>query len=201
MYLTTYYLQNFAVCLQDKNAGARAQARYQDAQRKFEYRSRGLKFHNKETSYIRGKNAATIGLSRTKSDAYQAALHTLGKGRQAKEALVREYAAKQKGFEGGTSRQIRGGRTNEFLALLAKQSNIENTIHQTFGRNMAIAEQGMKRQYMNAMSKNREALGIAPSEFGPPTPMPPKDYMSSFMDVASFGLSMVNPLSTLGVIS
>ena len=203
MDLTIYYLQNFAVCLlgPDKNAAIRAQAQARQSQREFDYQSKALKFHNKETSYVRGKNVATIGLSRARSDAYYAALHTQGKGRQAKEALVKQYAAKQKGFEGGRSRQIRGGRSNEFLALLSKQSNIENTIHQTFGRNMAIAEQGMKRQYMNAMSKNREALGIAPSEFGPPTPMPPKDYMSSFMDVASFGLSMVNPLSTLGVIS
>ena len=140
-------------------------------------------------------------MSRAKSDNYYAALHTQGKARQAKAEAFKKYSISQKGFEGGRSRQVRGGRDNQLLDLLSKRSKIEATVHNTFGRNMAIAEQGMKRQYMNAMSKNREALGIAPSEFGPPTPMPPKDYMSSFMDVASFGLSMVNPLSTLGVIS
>tara|TARA_R100000152_G_C6743007_1_gene166743 strand:- start:550 stop:1176 length:627 start_codon:yes stop_codon:yes gene_type:complete len=188
------------VCLlgPDKNAAIRAQAQARQSQREFDYQSKALKFHNKETSYVRGKNVATIGLSRARSDAYYAALHTQGKGRQAKEALVRQYAAKQKGFEGGRSRQIRGGRDNEFLALLAKQSNIENTIHQTFGRNMAIAEKGMQRQYMNTVAKNRESLGIAPSEFGPPTMMPPRDRGNPLMNLISFGASMVNPLAGLG---
>ena len=201
MDLTIYYLQNFAVCLlgPDKNAAIRAQAQARQSQREFDYQSKALKFHNKETSYVRGKNVATIGLSRARSDAYYAALHTQGKGRQAKEALVKQYAAKQKGFEGGRSRQIRGGRSNEFLALLSKQSNIENTIHQTFGRNMAIAEKGMQRQYMNTVAKNRESLGIAPSEYGPPTIMPPKDRGNPLMNLFNFGISMINPLGALGV--
>ena len=185
----------------DKNAAIRAQAQARQSQREFDYQSKALKFHNRETSYLKNKNVAAIGLSRAKSDNYYAALHTQGKARQAKAAAFKKYAMSQKGFEGGRSRQVRGGRDNQLLELLSKRSKIEATVHNTFGRNMAIAEQGVKRQYMNTMAKNRQSLGIAPSEFGPPTPMPPKDYMSSFMDVASFGLSMVNPLSTLGVIS
>ena len=183
----------------DKNAGIRAQARATQAQRMFEYRSKALKFHNRETSYLRGKDVATMGLSRARSDAYYSALHAQGKGRQAKEELVRQYATKQKGFEGGRSRQIRGGRSNDFLALLKKQSQIESTIHQTFGRNMAIAEQGIKRQYMNTMAKNRETLGIAPSEFGPPTMMPPKD-RGGLLGVLSTGLSFVPGLQGLGLL-
>jgi len=182
----------------DKNAGIRAQAQATHSQRVFNYQSRGLKFHNRETSYLRGKDVATVGLSRAKSDAYYSALHAQGKGRQAKEALVRQYATKQKGFEGGRSRQIRRGRTNEFLDLLNKQSQIESTIHHTFGRNMAIAEQGIKRQYMNTMAKNRQALGIAPSEFGPPTMMPPKD-RGGLLGVLSTGLSFVPGLNSLGI--
>ena len=187
------------MCAPDPNAGIRMQAKLRNKEKWASYDSQSLKYWNRETSYVRGKDTATIGLSRARGDAYYSALHTQGKGRQAKEALFKQYAAKQKGFEDGRSRQLRSGRSNEFLDLLAKQSNIENTIHQTFGRNMAIAEQGMKRQYMNAISKNRQALGIAPTEFGPPTMMPPKD-RGGLLGLVSTGLSFVPGLQSLGVL-
>ena len=183
----------------DKNAGIRAQARATQATRLFNYQSKALKFHNRETSYLRGKDVATIGLSRAKSDSYYAALRTQGKARQARQEAFKKYAISQKGFEGGRSRQIRGGRSNDLLDLLNKQSKIQATVHNTFGVNMAIAEQGIKRQYMNTMAKNRETLGIAPSEFGPPTMMPPKD-RGGLLGVLSTGLSFVPGLQGLGVI-
>lgn len=173
----------------DQNAGIRAQTKAADAKRKFDYRSRGLKFYNKETSYLKSKGVATIGLSRAKSDAYYAAIHTQGKGRQAAQDAFKKYAISQKGFEGGRSRQIRGGRDNDLLALLDKRSKIESTVNNTFGKNMAIAEQGIKRQYMNTMSKNRSSLGVIPSEFGPPTVMPPKQRANPFFQIASLGIS------------
>ena len=197
MDLTIYYLQNFAVCLlgPDKNAGIRAQAQETENNKRFNYQSRALKFHNRETSYLKNKNVAAIGLSRAKSDNYYAALHTQGKARQAKAAAFKKYAMSQKGFEGGRSRQVRGGRDNQLLELLSKRSKIEATVHNTFGRNMALAEQGVKRQYMNTMAKNRQSLGIAPSEYGPPTIMPPKDRGNPFMNLLNFGMKFVSPVA------
>lgn len=183
----------------DKNAGIRAQAQETENNKQFNYQSRALKFHNRETSYLKNKSVAAIGLSRAKSDNYYAALHTQGKARQAKAEAFKKYSISQKGFEGGRSRQVRGGRDNQLLDLLSKRSKIEATVHNTFGRNMAIAEQGVKRQYMNTMAKNRQSLGIAPSEYGPPTMMPPKDRGNPLQRLFSFGISMINPLNALGM--
>ena len=178
----------------DKNAGIRAQAKERDAQRKFDYQSRALKFHNRETSYLKNKSVAAIGLSRAKSDNYYAALHTQGKARQAKAAAFKKYAMSQKGFEGGRSRQVREGRDNDLLAMADTVSKIEATVHNTFGVNMAIAEKGAIRQFMNTGAKNRQSLGIAPSEYGPPTMMPPKDRGNPFMNLLSIGAKFVTPV-------
>ena len=62
----------------------------------------------------------------------------------------------------------------KYEALLAKQSQIESSIDNTFGRNMDVMHQSITRNYQNQMAKNRQALGVRP-EYGMPVMMPPKD--------------------------
>ena len=140
------------------------QAKIEKEKKDYAYRSNALKFFNKETSWVRGDQRAATGLSRTQSDLYTRALAIQAQGRQLSQQAVAEYGQKQFVDEGGRSRTA--GR-NTYLALLAKQSQIESKINSTFGREMAHAQTGAVRQYQNKIAKNRQALGLPP-EYGAP---------------------------------
>lgn len=184
------------MCLQDKNAGARAAARAEDAKRRFNFVNAANQSYNSEVSYLKGQDQNVIGLSRDRGDAFYKALYTQGKGRQAEETSFKKYATAQFVDEGGSAR---GAGRNKYLALLDQQSKIEYTIHNTFGRNMDIAEQGIKRKFLNANATNRQKLKGLP-QFGPPTMIPPRDYTTSFLQLASFGLNAVSPLQSLNIL-
>ena len=141
-----------------------------------QYRSAQLKFWNREVGVKKRQGALTMGLSRSRSDAYSKALWTLGKGRLANEAIYRSKQAvkgKQKDLATGTSR-ARGYMASKYKALLDKQRQVESTIDNTFGRNMDIAHQAIHRNHAYQVAKNREKLGARP-EYGAPVMMPPKD--------------------------
>ena len=140
-------------------------AKIEKANKDYAFRSKGNQFHNKETSYVRGKRRNVIGFSRGRSDIQSKALSIIGKGRQLKEDAARSYAIKSsaKSAEGG--RSTRAGR-NEYLALLTKQARIESKISNTLGRDQSSAIQGITRQYQNKEATNRSKLGLPP-EYGP----------------------------------
>ena len=161
MDLTNCPLQSFAVCTRNKD---KDRARIEKANKDYAYASKGNKFHNRGTSYLRGKSRNVIGFSRAKSDIQSKAKKIQGKGRQLKEEAVRAYAIKSSvATEGGRSRTA--GR-NDYLALLAKQARIESKISSTLGEGQASAMQGITRQYQNKEASNREKLGLPP-EYGP----------------------------------
>lgn len=141
-------------------------AKIEKANKDYAFRSKGNQFHNKETSYVRGKRRNVIGFSRGRSDIQTKALSIIGKGRQLKEDAVRSYtkdASLAKAAEGG--RSTRAGK-NKYLELLAKQSRIESKISNTLGRDQSSAIQGITRQYQNKEATNRSKLGLPP-EYGP----------------------------------
>ena len=140
------------------------QAKIEKQKKDFAYRSNALKYWNKETSWVRADQRAATGLSRTQSDLYSRALAIQAQGRQMSQNAVVEYGQKQFVDEGGRSRTA--GK-NTFLALLAKQSQIESKINSTFGRDMAHAQTGAIRQYQSKIAKNRQSLGLPP-EYGAP---------------------------------
>ena len=183
-----YPLSSFAVCA-DPNAGARAAAREKHREKNFAFKSNSTKYWNKETSYVRGIETAATGYSRTSSDIYEQALNIQGQGRKLQEQAATQYGATQFVDEGGSSRTA--GR-NQYLALLNKQSAIESKINNTFGRTAAKAKVGAARQYQNAISTNREKLGLPP-EYGAPEMMPPRDTMGMMMNAISFGMGIVSP--------
>ena len=183
-----YPLSSFAVCA-DPNAGARAAAREKHREKNFAFKSNSTKYWNKETSYVRGIETAATGYSRTSSDIYEQALNIQGQGRKLQEQAATQYGATQFVDEGGSSRTA--GR-NQYLALLNKQSAIESKINNTFGRTAAKAKVGAARQYQNAISTNREKLGLPP-EYGAPVMMPPRDTLGMFMNAVSFGMSIASP--------
>ena len=170
----------------DPNAGARAAAREKHREKNYQFKSNALKYWNKETSYVRGRQTAATGYSRTKSDIYEQALNIQGQGRKLQEQATTEYGQKRFVDEGGSDR--RAGR-NQYIALLNKQSDIESKINNTFGRTAAKAKVGATRQYQNYISRNREKLGLPP-EYGAPVMMPPKDTLGMFMNAVNFGLNI-----------
>ena len=143
------------------------QAKIDKQKKDFAYKSNALKFFNKETSWVRANQRAATGLSRTQSDLYTKALDIQARGRQMSQEAAAEYGQKQfAGFAGGGSASRTAGR-NAYLALLAKQSQIESKINSTFGREMAHAQTGAVRQYQSKIAKNRQSLGLPP-EYGAP---------------------------------
>ena len=165
----------------DANAGARAQARAQAAAKDARYKSEALKFFNRETTLERTQQQNVIGLSRDQSDAYAQAIATIGKGRKRVEDATRAYFATMPVDEGGRSRSF--GR-NKYLTLLAQNAEVESTIQNVLGRNMAYSQEGAKRKFQVAQAQAREALGIRP-EYGAPVMMPPTNRLGGALQIAS----------------
>ena len=139
----------------DANAGARAQARQQAAAKDARYQSEGLKFFNRETTLERTQNQNVIGLSRDQSDAYAQAIATIGKGRKRTEDATRAYFATMSVDEGGRSRRF--GKL-KYQGLLAKNAEVESTIQNVLGRNMARTHNKVFHVYSNLNKPQHEKL-------------------------------------------
>ena len=183
---------NFAVCV-DANAGIRAQARAQAAAKDARYASESLKFFNREVTLERTQNNNVIGLTKDQSDAYAQAIATIGKGRRVVEDATRAYFISQPVDEGGRSRSF--GR-NKYLALLAKNAEVESTIQNVLGRNMAYSQEGAKRKFQVAQAQAREALGIRP-EYGAPVMMPPTNRLGGALQIASQVVGIASGVKSL----
>ena len=165
----------------DANAGARAAARARAAEKDARFKSESLKFWNRETTLERTQNQNVIGLSRDQSDAYAQALATQGKGRRTVEDAAKAYFTKMSVNEGGRSRRF--GKL-KYLELLQKNADVEATVQNVFGRNMAYSREGAKRVFQVKQAQARESLGIRP-EYGAPVMMPPSDRLTGALNIAS----------------
>ena len=165
----------------DANAGARAQARAQAAAKDARYRSDSLKFFNREVTLERTQQQNIIGLTKDQSDAYAQALATQGKGRRTVEDAAKAYFTKMQSNEGGRSRRF--GKLR-YLELLQKNADVEATVQNVFGRNMAYSQEGIKRVFQAKQASAREALGIRP-EYGAPVMMPPTNRLGGALQIAS----------------
>jgi len=176
------------VCI-DANAGARRAARQRNREKHANFAQKKLQFFNKETSLARAQNRNVIGYSRDLSDAYVRAIYTQGKGRLRNQELVADYFGKKKIDEGGRSRTY--GR-KQYQGLLRKQSEIEGVTRNMFGRNMAYAQEGARRKFQAANAQARQKLGI-PAAFGAPVMLPPTDYFTGALQLASTAMSIASP--------
>ena len=185
------------MCAPDPNAGIRMQARLENKKKHAKYYSESLKFWNREAAAKQRKGGLTVGLSRTKSDAYSKALYTLGKGREYNQKLYRDefsQVARVAGVKQKAMGQV--SRSNRYMAgkwqsILDKQRKVESTIDATFGRNMDVAWQGILRNHQNRVAKNRESIGVRP-EFGVPVFLPPKDRAGQMFSNISTMLSIAS---------
>ena len=172
----------------DANAGARAQARAQAAAKDARYKSDALKFFNREVTLERTQQQNIIGLSKDQSDAYAQALSTQGKGRRKVEDAAKAYFTKMQSDEGGRSRRF--GKLR-YLELLQKNADVEATVQNVFGRNMAYSQEGIKRVFQAKQASAREALGIRP-EYGAPVMMPPSNRLGGALQIASQVVSIAS---------
>ena len=178
----------------DANAGLRAQQKQRAREKDAVYAQQALKFFNKETSLARTQQRNVIGYGRDLSDAYVRALYTQGKGRMAvQQAATKFYRNKARGkaLQGGRSRTA--GR-NAYLNYLGTAARVDSVMQATFGRNMAYAQEGARRKYLNRNAKAREALGI-PAAYGAPVMLSPTDRFSGFLSVASSVAGIASSLS------
>ena len=176
----------------DANAGLRAQQKQKWREKNATFAQQALKFFNKETSLARTQQRNVIGYGRDLSDAYVRALYTQGKGRLAvQEAAKKFYSNKARGkaLQGGRSRKA--GR-NAYLNYLGTAAKVDGVMEATFGRNMAYAQEGARRKFLNRNAKAREALGI-PAAYGAPVMLSPTDRMSGFLNFAMQGIGMALP--------
>ena len=176
----------------DANAGARAQARAQAAAKDARYRSDSLKFFNREVTLERTQQQNIIGLTKDQSDAYAQALATQGKGRRTVEDAAKAYFTKMQSNEGGRSRRF--GKLR-YLELLQKNADVEATVQNVFGRNMAYSQEGIKRVFQAKQASAREALGIRP-EYGAPVMMPPSNRLGGALQIASQVAGIVSAFSS-----
>ena len=168
----------------DANAGLRAQQKQRWREKNATYAQQALKFFNKETSLARTQQRNVIGYGRDLSDAYVRALYTQGKGRLAVQQAATKFfrnKARGKALQGGRSRTA--GR-NAYLNYLGTAARVDSVMQATFGRNMAYAQEGARRKFLNRNAKAREALGI-PAAYGAPVMLSPTDRFSGFLQVAS----------------
>ena len=176
----------------DRNAAERRRAQQLKRQKDAVFAQKKLQFFNKETSFARAKNRNIMGYSRDISDAKVRALYTAGKGRKAKEtAAKRFFGSKAKGIalQGGRSRTA--GR-NAYLKYLNTAAKVDSVMETTFGRNMAYAQQGATRRFLNQNAKARQKLGI-PASYGASVMMPPRDRLGGALDMAQQGLAIAAP--------
>ena len=179
----------------DANAGARAQARAQAAAKDARYKSDALKFFNREVTLERTQQQNIIGLTKDQSDAYAQALATQGKGRRTVEDAAKAYFTKMQSNEGGRSRRF--GKLR-YLELLQKNADVEATVQNVFGRNMAYSQEGIKRVFQAKQASAREALGIRP-EYGAPVMMPPTNRLGGALQIASQVAGIVSAFSDINL--
>ena len=178
------------MCAPDPNAGARRAAEERQNAKHAKFGSESIKYWNRETTYKRGKEAAAMGFSRSKSDAYVKALNIVGSGRRQAEDLQRAYAGGRYVNEGG--RGVRAGR-NTLHKLLQQTSQIDKASNEAFGKNYDILFQGIQREYITRQAKNRSRLGAKP-EWGAPVMMPPRDKAGQFLATLQTGLSIAGSI-------
>lgn len=171
----------------DANAETRARARAEAAAKDARYKSDALKFFNKEVTLERTQQQNIIGLTKDQSDAYAQALATQGKGRRTVEDAAKAYFTKMQSNEGGRSRRF--GKLR-YLELLQKNADVEATVQNVFGRNMAYSQEGIKRVFQAKQASAREALGIRP-EYGAPVMLPPTNRLGGALQIASQVASIV----------
>ena len=177
----------------DANAGIRAQARAQAAAKDARYASESLKFFNRETTLERTQQQNVIGFSRDQSDAYAQAVATIGKGRKRVEDATRAYFATMSVDEGGRSRRF--GKL-KYQGLLAKNAEVESTIQNVLGRNMAYSQEGARRVFQVKQAQAREALGIRP-EYGAPVMLPPTNRLGGALQIASQVVGIVSGVGSI----
>ena len=173
---------NFAVCA-DANASIRAQQKQKWREKNAIFAQQGLKFFNKETTLKRTQTLNTIGYGRDLSDAYVQGLYKQGKGRVAvRDAAAKFYKDKAYGrsLQGGRARSA--GR-NAYLNYLNTRAKVDSVMAATFGRNMAYAQEGARRKYLNKNARAREALGI-PASYGAPVMQSPTDRLTGGLQLA-----------------
>jgi len=182
---------NFAVCI-DANAGIRAQAREQARQKDAIYAQEKLKFFNKETQLDRTLNRNIIGYTRDLANAEVKAIYAAGQGRLAVQDVARRYFAKQSVDEGGRSRRFG---VLKYQQLLQKRAEVDSIVDNMYGRNMAYAQEGARRDYLSANAAGREKLGL-PASYGAPVMLPPTDRFTGALNIASTALGIASSFTT-----
>ena len=180
----------------DANAGLRAQQKQRWREKNATFAQQALKFFNKETSLARTQQRNVIGYGRDLSDAYVRALYTQGKGRLAVQDAAKKFysnKARGKALQGGRSRKA--GR-NAYLNYLGTAAKVDGVMEATFGRNMAYAQEGARRKFLNRNAKAREALGI-PAAYGAPVMLSPTDRLSVFLNFTMQALGTYASLASI----
>ena len=178
----------------DLNAGERARAKAEWREKNRIFFANKIGFHNKEEQLEQAQNTNVIGYSRDISDAYAAAVTTIGKGRAAIEDATKAFLASQSINEGGRARKF--GR-NKYLALLQKTKEVEGVVDTVLGRNMAYMQTGAVRKFQGANAQAREALGLAPT-YGMPVMMPPSNRLGGALQIGMQALSVASSIYGMG---
>ena len=171
-------------------------AKQRQQAREYRYASDSLKYWNKETTWLKKQDAAAIGFSRARSDAYQRAMSTLAQGRKTSETAQINYA--KAGFK-STAHQAGRARTagqTALRSLLRTTGDIENAVELGFNRNYDAYMHRNIQTLQNYKAKAHKELGLKP-EWGPPVMMPDKDTKGQMFNSAMQGLTIAATVAAI----
>tara|TARA_B100000902_G_scaffold14722_1_gene17793 strand:- start:3616 stop:4239 length:624 start_codon:yes stop_codon:yes gene_type:complete len=171
---------------------AEAEAAHQ--QKIHETYSRHTSYLNSGAYYVTGLHRTAMGLSRTISDISESSIRAQGSIRGKAENVLREYlSSKESGLSSQEGRSRTAGR-KALMNHLAKKNMLEYQMSNTVGSNLARQYLGAEREFTAQRARNRQALGLPPSQL-PPTLIPQTNKLTKALKI---GLTIGGAIATGG---
>ena len=177
------------MCAGNKNLAAQKQAGYTQMLQDQKFLNSAALHYSKGAQFKKGNDAAVVGYSRDVSSAQAKALQFAGNARLSKAIGYADYQRKNTRAAGKDAlNQSRTAGRNAFLAMAAKNQQIEYSIDKTFGLGMQNAELAANRVLSSNRDKLIAARGMKPLQ-PPRIPMPKReaDIMGTFNKIKTIG--------------
>ena len=150
------------MCTGNAAKASQKSSAYQQAGIDLKFQNDSALYHGKEVAWKAGNDASVVSYSRGISDATEKALDFAANARASKAITYAEFQRKSPFQRGSQLNRSRTAGRNQFLALAAKNRQIEYGINKTFGLGLDKSKIGLDRQYSSNTSKRLAQLGFRP---------------------------------------
>lgn len=150
------------MCTGNAAKASQKSAAYQQAQIDLKFQNDSALYYNKEVAHKIGNQSNLIGYSRGIGDATEKALDFAANARASKAINYAEFQRRNQFQRGSQLNRSRTAGRNQFLALAAKNRQIEYGIKKTFGIGLDKNRIAQDRIFSSRSAKNRAKLGFKP---------------------------------------